>query len=88
MPRRSGESLKMEEGNHIYRVILIGLAGVALGVLANNWMTARRNRRALERLAAEKVYLESKNGSLTEIERRLLDRLQTEIYIMKFRCDA
>ena len=72
----------------MYKVILIGLAGVALGVVANNWMVARRNGRALERLAAEKAYLESKNGSLTEIERRLLDRLQTEIYIMKFRCDA
>lgn len=80
----------MEEGGSTYKVILIGIAGVALGVFANNWVRRRENQRLLAMLVEEKLLLESKsdNGSLTEIERRLLDRLQTEIFLMKFKCDA
>lgn len=80
----------MEDGTHIYRGILIGLAGIFLGVVANNYVRKRENRRILGMLIEEKHLLESKsdNGSLTEIEKRLLDRLQTEIYLMKFKCDA
>lgn len=81
----------MEDGSHhMYKVILIGLAGVVLGVVANNWVRKYENRKLLSMLVEEKSLLESKsgNGSLTEIERKLLDRLQTEIFLMKFKCDA
>lgn len=90
MSSGAGESIKMEDGTHIYRGILIGLAGIFLGVVANNYVRKRENRRILGMLIEEKHLLESKsdNGSLTEIEKRLLDRLQTEIYLMKFKCDA
>lgn len=80
----------MDDSSHIYRTILIGVIGIALGVFANNLMRKHENRRILRLLTDEKSSLESKagNGELTPIEAKLLDRLQTEIYLVKFRCDA
>lgn len=72
------------------KVMLIGLAGVILGVILNSLLRDRENKKFLGLLVKEHDQLleKIKNGTLSADERGLVDKLTTEIYIMKFKCLA
>lgn len=72
------------------KVMLIGLAGVILGVILNSLLRDRENKKFLGLLVKEHEQLleKMKNGTLSADEQGLVDKLKTEIYIMKFKCMA
>lgn len=72
------------------KVMLIGLAGVILGVILNSLLRDRENKKFLALLEKEHEQLleKMKNGNLSAEDQGLIDKLKTEIYIMKFKCMA
>lgn len=72
------------------KVMLIGLAGVMLGVVLNTIIRKNENKAFLKSLTEELHQLEGKSkvSALTMEEDRQMDKLKSEIYIMKFRCAA
>lgn len=70
------------------KVILIGLVGIALGVFLNNINRDRENKRFLALLTREHDNLINRRNTypLNIEEEKQLDKLKTEIYIMKFKC--
>ena len=83
------ESVKNFFSDH-WKVMLIGLAGVFLGVFLNSMFGDMKNRRFLNMLEEELEKLEDKERSLslTPQERGQIEKLRSEIYILKFRCLA
>lgn len=83
----------MENGTGFFsrhKLVFIGLAGVILGVILNSMVRNYENQKFLSMLREELKGLEykSQNGELTADQKNILDKLKTEIYIMKFRCEA
>ncbi len=68
-----------------WKVMMIGLAGVILGVLLNNLFRTRENKHLLELLTNELSKLQAKL-SLTPDEQNQLEYLKGEIYILQFKC--
>lgn len=73
-----------------HKLIIIGLAGVILGVVLNSMVRDYENRKFLATLVSKKEELQGKaqSGTITQAEAKMLDKLDAEIYIMRFRCDA
>lgn len=72
------------------KVMMIGLSGVLLGVILNRVLRDRENKNFLALLVKEYEQLLEKmnNGTLSAEDHTLVDKLKTEIYIMKFKCLA
>lgn len=72
------------------KVMLIGLAGVILGVILNSLLRTKENKKFLRLLVAEYNQLmeKMKNGIISSEDQALIEKLKTEIYIMKFKCMA
>lgn len=68
-----------------WKIMLIGLFGVALGIFGNMGFGLYQNRQLLATLNEELKSLESKS-ILTEEQKEQLQRLRGEIYILKFKC--
>lgn len=64
---------------------MIGLFGVALGVISNQIVQKRSNRNLLASLTEDLANLKAKEN-LTKDEQNLIEYLEGEIYILKFRC--
>lgn len=71
-------------------MLLAGISGVILGVILNSWLRSRENNNFLETLIKEfnKLQDKAKVSALTAEEQRQMDKLDSEIYIMKFKCIA
>lgn len=64
---------------------MIGLFGVALGVISNQIVQKRSNRNLLASLTEDLANLKAKENP-TKDEQNLIEYLEGEIYILKFRC--
>lgn len=71
-----------------WQMILIGLIGVAVGVLLNMWLRDYENKKLLELLVKELTTIQEKEkiSVLTPEEQKKKQRLESEIYILKFKC--
>lgn len=68
-----------------WKVMMIGLAGVLLGVLLNNLFRKQENKNLLALLTGELEKLQSQS-SLTPDEQNKLEYLKGEVYILQFKC--
>lgn len=70
------------------KVILIGIGGVILGVVLNNMVRAYENKSLLQTLTKELDTLKEKMKTqmLTDDEKKQMDKLIGEIYILTFKC--
>lgn len=68
-----------------WKIILIGLGGVALGVFLNTYIRSRENKNLLASLTDELEQLQDKQN-LTQQEEQQIKYLEGEIYILKFKC--
>lgn len=73
-----------------YKIMLIGLAGVLLGVVIHVGIRMWDDRKFLGRLNGELGQLEARlrNGGLDADEQKLLDKLKAEILIMRLKCNV
>lgn len=71
-----------------WQVIVIGIFGVILGVVLNNWARSYENKKFLDSLVSELTALQNKakTQTLTPEEQKQMDTLNTEIFILKFKC--
>lgn len=68
-----------------WKVMMIGLIGVLLGVFLNNLVRNMQNKKLLAKLQSELTALQSKTKP-TQDEVDLIQTLKTEIYMLKFQC--
>lgn len=68
-----------------WKVIMIGLFGVALGVISNQMVQRHNNKNLLASLTDDFENLKAKENP-TKDDQNLIEYLQGEIYILKFRC--
>lgn len=68
-----------------WKIMLIGLVGVALGVFLNWYFGIYQNRQLLDTLTEELKLMESKTSPTVE-EKDQIQHLKGEIYILKFKC--
>lgn len=70
------------------KIILVGISGVILGVLLNNLVDYYKNKKLLASLENGLKELQDKAqlSALTKEEDSLIQYLQGEIYILKFKC--
>lgn len=71
-----------------WKIILIGLTGVVLGVLLNYTVGKYQNNKLLSSLITEHKKLQEKAtaGTLTVEEQKQKEILETEIYMLQFKC--
>lgn len=68
-----------------WKIMLIGLFGVAFGVYLNWFLGIYQNRQLLSTLKEELSFFESKR-QLTVEDKDHIKRLKEEIYILRFKC--
>ena len=71
-----------------WQMILIGVVGVVIGVILNILIRDNENRSLLDSLNKELGILEAKQkiSGLTVKEIKEKEKLEAEIYILKFKC--
>lgn len=71
-----------------WKIMLIGLAGVVLGVFLNWYFGNHSNKKLLEKLTTELELLQEKANTtaLSADELNQIQYLKGEIYILKFKC--
>lgn len=70
------------------RSIVVGVAALLIGAWLNNYISKQQNKGLLSDLENERAKLRDKEKilTLTIEEKKHLDTLNAEIYILKFKC--